>query len=55
MSDMLFFDCYPEDTIYQIFVNFRDTIAKIHRDMFQLPKKKQLEDSLLKEVKEMGL
>ena len=55
MSDVLFFYCYPEDTIYQIFVNFRDTVAKIHHDMFQFPDKKQLEDFLLGEMKEMGL
>ncbi len=55
MSDVIFFYCYPEDTIYQIFVNFLDSVEKIYRDMFQLPDKKQFEKFLLQKVKEMGL
>ena len=55
MSNVLVFYIFSEDVINQIFVNFLDTVEKIHGDMFQLPQKKQLEDFLLKEVKEMGL
>lgn len=55
MSNVLVFYNFSEGVINQIFVNFLDSVEKIHHDMFQLPDTKQLEDFLLEEVKEMRL